>query len=66
MELLREKDMATDVKVLVGGIVPDEDAEELKQVEGVATLCFSPGRHSMRLWEFYSRGGWTGPRLSLD
>src|SRR5881392_4036907 len=34
MELLREKDM-TDVRVIVGGIVPDEDAEALKQ-QGVA------------------------------
>ena len=40
MELLREKDM-TDVKVLVGGIVPDEDAEELKR-QGVAAV-FQPG-----------------------
>src|SRR5213592_5180536 len=34
MELLREKDM-TDVRVIVGGIIPDEDAEALKQ-QGVA------------------------------
>lgn len=40
MELLREKDM-TDVKVLVGGIIPDEDAEALKR-EGVAAV-FQPG-----------------------
>jgi len=40
MELLREKDM-TDVKVLVGGIVPDEDAEELRR-QGVAAV-FQPG-----------------------
>jgi methylmalonyl-CoA mutase C-terminal domain/subunit len=40
MELLREKDM-TDVKVLVGGIIPDEDAESLKQL-GVAAV-FQPG-----------------------
>jgi methylmalonyl-CoA mutase C-terminal domain/subunit len=40
MELLREKDM-TDVKVLVGGIVPDEDADELKR-QGVAAV-FQPG-----------------------
>src|ERR1041384_2877803 len=31
MDLLREKGM-TDVKVLVGGIVPDEDAAELKKL----------------------------------
>jgi len=40
MELLREKDMG-DVKVVVGGIVPDEDAETLKQ-QGVAAV-FQPG-----------------------
>ena len=40
MELLREKDMA-DVKVVVGGIVPDEDAEALKKA-GVAEV-FQPG-----------------------
>jgi len=40
MELLRQKDMA-DVKVVVGGIIPDEDAEALKQ-QGVAAV-FQPG-----------------------
>ena len=40
MELLREKDMG-DVKVIVGGIVPDEDAASLKQ-QGVAAV-FQPG-----------------------
>ena len=40
MELLREKDMM-DVKVIVGGIVPDEDAAELKRL-GVAEV-FQPG-----------------------
>jgi len=40
MELLREKNMA-DVKVIVGGIVPDEDAAELKR-QGVAAV-FQPG-----------------------
>lgn len=40
MELLREKDMG-DVKVVVGGIIPDEDAEALKQ-DGVAAV-FQPG-----------------------
>jgi methylmalonyl-CoA mutase C-terminal domain/subunit len=40
MELLREKDML-DVKVVVGGIVPDEDAVELKKI-GVAAV-FQPG-----------------------
>jgi methylmalonyl-CoA mutase, C-terminal domain len=40
MELLREHKME-DVKVIVGGIVPDEDAEELKK-QGVAAV-FQPG-----------------------
>src|SRR5919202_3060974 len=40
MELLREKEM-TDVLVVVGGIIPDEDAAELKQL-GVAEV-FQPG-----------------------
>src|SRR5213075_1867341 len=34
IDLLREKEM-TDVKVVVGGIIPDEDAETLKR-QGVA------------------------------
>jgi methylmalonyl-CoA mutase C-terminal domain/subunit len=38
--LLREKQM-TDVKLLVGGIIPDEDAEALKR-QGVAAV-FQPG-----------------------
>ena len=40
MELLRQKDMA-DVKVVVGGIIPDEDADTLKH-NGVAAV-FQPG-----------------------
>ena len=40
LQLLREKDM-TDVKVVVGGIIPDEDAEVLKK-DGVAAV-FQPG-----------------------
>ena len=40
IELLREKEM-TDVKVIVGGIVPDEDAAALKE-QGVAAV-FQPG-----------------------
>src|SRR5258706_1394085 len=40
IELLREKDMM-DVKVIVGGIVPDDDAAELKRL-GVAAV-FQPG-----------------------
>jgi methylmalonyl-CoA mutase C-terminal domain/subunit len=40
MELLREKEM-TDVVVVVGGIIPDEDAANLKRL-GVAEV-FQPG-----------------------
>jgi methylmalonyl-CoA mutase, C-terminal domain len=40
LELLREKDMA-GVKVIVGGIIPDEDARELEK-QGV-TAVFQPG-----------------------
>src|SRR5215831_955162 len=40
MDLLREKEM-TDVKVVVGGIIPDEDARELER-QGV-TKVFQPG-----------------------
>jgi len=40
MELLKEKRM-NDVLVLVGGIIPDEDAEQLKKL-GVAAV-FQPG-----------------------
>ena len=40
LELLREKEM-TDVMLVVGGIIPDEDAETLKK-QGVAAV-FQPG-----------------------
>jgi methylmalonyl-CoA mutase C-terminal domain/subunit len=40
IELLREKEMG-DVKLIVGGIIPDEDAAELKRL-GVAEV-FQPG-----------------------
>ncbi len=40
LELLRAREMS-DVKLIVGGIVPDEDAECLKQ-QGVAAV-FQPG-----------------------
>ena len=41
MELLREKHMS-DVVVVVGGIIPDEDAEQLKKKHGVAAV-YQPG-----------------------
>ncbi len=40
LELMRERDMA-DVKVIVGGIIPDEDARDLEK-QGVAAV-FQPG-----------------------
>jgi len=49
MELLREKDML-DVKVIVGGIIPDEDAEALKR-NGVAAV-FQPGASLDSIVEF--------------
>jgi methylmalonyl-CoA mutase, C-terminal domain len=49
MELLREKEM-TDVRVIVGGIIPDEDAEALKK-QGVAAV-FQPGASLDSIVEF--------------
>jgi methylmalonyl-CoA mutase C-terminal domain/subunit len=49
MELLRQKGM-TDVVVILGGIVPDEDAAELKR-QGVAAV-FQPGAPLQDIVEF--------------
>lgn len=49
MQLLKEKRM-DDVIVLVGGIVPDEDAEQLKRL-GVAAV-FQPGSSLEEIVEF--------------
>ena len=49
MELLKEKQMS-DVLVIVGGIVPDEDALELKRL-GVAQV-FQPGASLEAIVEF--------------
>src|SRR6202161_661795 len=49
MELLREKEMS-DVLVVVGGIIPDEDAAELKKL-GVAEV-FQPGASLERIIGF--------------
>ncbi len=49
LELLREKKM-TDVAVIVGGIIPDDDAERLKQM-GVAQV-FQPGASLEGIVEF--------------
>jgi methylmalonyl-CoA mutase C-terminal domain/subunit len=50
MELLREKNMG-DVVVVVGGIIPDEDAVELKQQHGVAAV-YQPGASLEQIVEF--------------
>jgi methylmalonyl-CoA mutase C-terminal domain/subunit len=49
MELLQQKGM-TDVLVIVGGIIPDEDALELKR-QGVAAV-FQPGAPLQDVVEF--------------
>jgi methylmalonyl-CoA mutase C-terminal domain/subunit len=49
MELLREKEM-TDVLVVAGGIIPDEDAVELKKL-GVAEV-FQPGASLEKIIHF--------------
>src|SRR4051812_37219323 len=49
MELLKEKQM-TDVLVVLGGIVPDEDAAQLKQM-GVAAV-FQPGSRLEAIVDF--------------
>jgi len=49
MELLKQKQM-TDVIVIVGGIVPDEDAEQLKRL-GVAAV-YQPGASLEEIVEF--------------
>jgi methylmalonyl-CoA mutase C-terminal domain/subunit len=49
MELLRQKKM-TDVVVIVGGIVPDDDAAELKR-QGVGAV-FQPGSSLRDIVEF--------------
>jgi methylmalonyl-CoA mutase, C-terminal domain len=49
MELLREKAMS-DVKVIIGGIIPDGDAEALKR-SGVAAV-FQPGAPLEGIVEF--------------
>ena len=49
MDLLREKQMS-DVLVIVGGIVPDEDAAQLKNL-GVASV-YQPGASLEQIVEF--------------
>jgi methylmalonyl-CoA mutase C-terminal domain/subunit len=52
MELLKQKQM-DDVIVLVGGIIPDEDAEHLKNL-GVAAV-FQPGASLQGIVDFIRR-----------
>ena len=52
MELLKEQKM-TDVLVIVGGIVPDEDAAQLKRL-GVAAV-FQSGASLQEIVEFIRR-----------
>ncbi len=49
MELLKEKQMS-DVLVIIGGIVPDEDAAQLKKA-GVAAV-FQPGSSLEQIVDF--------------
>jgi methylmalonyl-CoA mutase, C-terminal domain len=49
MELLREREMS-DVLVVAGGIIPDEDAAELKKL-GVAEV-FQPGASLEKIIDF--------------
>jgi methylmalonyl-CoA mutase C-terminal domain/subunit len=49
LDLLREKGM-TDVLVIVGGIIPDEDAAELKRL-GVSEV-FQPGASLEKIVDF--------------
>jgi methylmalonyl-CoA mutase C-terminal domain/subunit len=49
LQLLREKNM-DDVRVVVGGIIPDEDAAELKKL-GVAAV-FQPGASLEEIIDF--------------
>jgi methylmalonyl-CoA mutase, C-terminal domain len=49
LELLREQDM-NDVLLVVGGIIPDDDAQRLKQ-QGVAAV-FQPGASLEQIVEF--------------
>ncbi|WP_298818013.1 cobalamin B12-binding domain-containing protein [Chloroflexus sp.] len=50
MQLLREQGM-TDVLVVAGGIISDEDAEILKREHGIAEV-FGPGSSTQAIVEF--------------
>ena len=62
MELLREQEM-TDVLVIIGGTVPDSDAERLKQL-GVAAV-FQPGASLEDIIQFI-RDRVTRPEASVS
>lgn len=49
LELIRERGVQ-DIKVIAGGIIPDEDIEELERL-GVARL-FTPGTTTSEIVEF--------------
>jgi methylmalonyl-CoA mutase C-terminal domain/subunit len=52
LDLLREKG-AAEIKVIVGGIIPDADIEPLKQA-GVAAV-FQPGTSTLDIVDFVQR-----------
>ena len=58
MELLKQQQM-TDVLVILGGIVPDEDAAQLKSL-GVAAV-FQPGASLQEIVEFIRSSVKQGP-----
>ena len=53
LELLREKGVAEQITLVVGGIIPDTDIEPLKKA-GVAAV-FQPGTSSQDIIEFIQR-----------
>lgn len=52
MELLRQEE-ATDILIFGGGIIPDEDIPQLKEM-GVAEI-FQPGAHTGDIIDFLNR-----------
>ncbi len=50
LELLREKGASADIKVVVGGIIPDADIDQVRQA-GVAAI-FQPGTSTQDIVEF--------------
>ena len=53
LELLREKGVAEQITLVVGGIIPDADIEPLKKA-GVAEV-FQPGTSSQEIIDFIQR-----------